>query len=221
MQTPAFKLKPLHTFTILMTCVALAAGCAGNQPGPVKSKTTPTTRTSLESSSSPVTTSDSQPVSALPEEIKKETVLTASKDVQAQPTEERPASAEPKPVDTDHAVIQQPAQMTFYFGFNKTDLDEQDKAILKEHALFLKANPDLVLQIDGHTDHSGPHDYNEFLSKQRAESVARVLIADGIQRSQLVIKALADNKPLTDNSAPGKNRRVELQYNEMDMLTSR
>ena len=104
---------------------------------------------------------------------------------------------------------------------NKTVLDEKDKEILKEHARFLKANPTLVLEINGHTDSKGPHQYNEFLSKLRAESVATVLIAEGITRSQLVINALADDKPLAEKTDPGKNRRVELQYDDMNMVSTK
>jgi len=220
MQTPAFKLKPLHTLGIMLACAALAAGCAGNRANPMNSETTPTANVTT-NSTSPLAKTDSKLITASPEQPQKETVMTASTNTQVQLVDDHSKPADSEVTGADQADIQQPAQTTFYFGFNKTELDDQDKTVLGEHARFLKANPALVLQINGHTDHSGPHGYNEFLSKQRAESVARVLIADGIQRSQLVIKALADDKPLMDNGNPGKNRRVELQYDEMDMLTSR
>jgi len=220
MQTLSFKLKPILTLGIMVTCAALAAGCAGNKLSPMNTETTPTANAAVESET-PVATNDSKPMNETPMETQKETVMPVSNEAQDQTTDAQVATAETNPPVVDNSIIQEPAQSTFYFGFNKTDLDDQDKDILKEHARFLKANPSLVLQINGHTDHTGPHGYNEFLSKQRAESVAKVLIADGIQRSQLVINALADDKPLAGSSDPGKNRRVELQYNAMDMLTTR
>lgn len=220
MQTPAFRLKPILTLGVMMTCGALAVGCAGNKLSPMNAETTPTANVATETEA-PVATSDSKPMNETPVETQKETMMPVSNEVQNQTTDAQVATAGTNPPVADNSIIQEPSQTTFYFGFNKTNLDEQDKDVLKEHARFLKANPSLVLQINGHSDHTGPHGYNEFLSKQRAESVAKVLITDGIQRSQLVINALADDKPLASSSDPSKNRRVELQYNAMDMLTTR
>jgi peptidoglycan-associated lipoprotein len=215
MQTPDFKLKQLRTLGIILTCGALAAGCAGNSAKPMSQETAPVATAPV--ATAPITTSEVKPI----EEHATGSSTPAVSDATTAPAEATPEVAQNTPGPEDTSGVQQPTQMTFYFGLNKTQLDEQDKAILKEHARFLKANPSLVLEINGHTDHKGPHGYNEFLSKLRAESVAKVLIAEGITRSQLVIKALADDKPLADATDPGKNRRVELEYDEMNMLSSK
>lgn len=220
MQTPTFKLKPMLTLGIMMACSALAVGCAGTGVNQLNPEPSPTANASSESDT-PVALNESKSGSETPVKMQKENVMPVSNEVQGNTTEIDTTTAETTTPENDNSVTQEPSQTTFYFGFNKTELDDQDKVTLKQHAVFLKANPSLILQINGHTDHTGPHGYNEFLSKQRAEAVAKVLIADGIQRSQLVINALADDKPLADSSDPGKNRRVELQYNAMDMLTTR
>ena len=207
MQTFNFKLKQLRTLGIILTCGALAVGCAGNSVKPLTQESEPVTTT-------PITTSE---INATEEKSTQASAAVAS-EVATPPTEATTAAADKQPDNNSVASVQQPAQMAFYFGVNKTELDEQDKAVIKEHARFLKANPSLVLEINGHTDSKGSHKYNEYLSKQRAEAVATVLITEGITRSQLAINALADDKPLTDNKDPGKNRRVELQYDEMDMV---
>ncbi len=219
MQTPAINLKSLRTLGIILACGGLAVGCAGNSVSPKNQEISPVASTT--DAQNPVTTSEATPMTEAPRDTSPNTVAPDSSEVQSSPADTAAVVAESAPVSEAAADIQQPTQSTFYFGFNKTELDDQDKAILNEHARFLKANPSLVLEINGHTDHTGPHNYNEFLSKLRAESVAKVLIADGINRSQLVIKALADDKPLADNIEPGKNRRVELQYDEMDMLSTK
>lgn len=217
MQTPSFKLKQLRTLGVILACGALAVGCAGNSVSPMDQETGPVATTT--ESDAPVAASDAKPTDPNIEDATTPVAdenQTAMVDTSAVSTETSPA-----PDSEVTPAVQQPEQMTFYFGFNKTSLDDQDKAILQEHARFLKANPSLTLEINGHTDNKGPHQYNEFLSKLRAESVAKVLIDEGITRSQLVIHALADDKPLADASDPGKNRRVELQYDEMNMLSSK
>jgi len=219
MQTPVFNLKSLRTLGIILACGGLAVGCAGNSVSPKSQETTPIASTT--DTETPVITSEAKPMADMPQDTSSKTATPESNDAQSTPADNAAVVAETAPANEATADIQQPTQTTFYFGFNKTELDDQDKAVLQEHARFLKANPSLVLEINGHTDHTGPHNYNEFLSKLRAESVAKVLIADGINRSQMVIKALADDKPLADNSEPGKNRRVELQYDEMDMLSTK
>ncbi|MBD3218923.1 MAG: OmpA family protein, partial [candidate division Zixibacteria bacterium] len=69
------------------------------------------------------------------------------------------------------------------------------------------------LEIAGHTDISGPRDYNVQLSQRRAEAVRDYFIEQGIAPDRLVAKGYGPDKPKYDNdTAEGrrKNRRVEL-----------
>jgi len=120
----------------------------------------------------------------------------------------------------DISKNEQPTKMKFFFGFNKTSLDEMDKEAIEQHARFMIDNPGLIMQISGHTDKHGPRAYNEYLSKQRASEVAKIMINAGVPESQLVIKAMADDKPLTDASEPRKNRRVEIEYQELNLVST-
>lgn len=229
MQTPEFKLKPLHTLGIFLACSALIAGCAGNSVKPMSTDTGQISSPQVEgktlanndsgskeqtaaSTASPVVSDDSKPFA--------ETNNTTTQSDSPKPDNSAADMTAQAPTQTA-STTQEPAPTTFYFGINKTNLTDQDKTVLLQHARFLEANPELVLEINGHTDATGPHAYNEYLSKRRAEAVAKVLINAGVTRSQLVINALADNKPLPDQSDPGKNRRVELQYDDMSMVSSK
>lgn len=118
-------------------------------------------------------------------------------------------------------VITEPEQRIFYFGFDKTDISQDDIDALMEHADFLKGNAAVVVAIDGHTDYRGPRSYNEHLSKKRAESVARVLIDAGVPESQLLINALADGKPMECKNDTLHNRRVELHYKDGNLASSK
>jgi outer membrane protein OmpA-like peptidoglycan-associated protein len=76
----------------------------------------------------------------------------------------------------------------------------------------LKDNPDLRLEIDGHTDNSGAAAHNLTLSQQRAVAVADQLVKMGVDASRLTTKGFGDSKPISDNNTlEGKanNRRVE------------
>jgi peptidoglycan-associated lipoprotein len=114
----------------------------------------------------------------------------------------------------------QPEQLQFQFGFDKAELSEEDREVVKQHAHYLIAHPGKVLHIQGHTDHHGARVYNEYLSKKRAESVVSILLEEGVAESQLEIQAMADSAPLADNSNTRLNRRVELQYSEMNLVTN-
>lgn len=70
------------------------------------------------------------------------------------------------------------------------------------------------IKIIGHTDNQGSHNYNVKLSKNRAESVAKWLIDNGIDPNRLSTQGLGDSRPIADNSTEAgraKNRRTEIQ----------
>jgi outer membrane protein OmpA-like peptidoglycan-associated protein len=77
----------------------------------------------------------------------------------------------------------------------------------------MKSNPDLKVEIEGHTDGIGGHDYNMKLSKDRAASVVAAVVAGGIDASRLNSAGFGPDKPIASNDTDegrAKNRRVEL-----------
>jgi outer membrane protein OmpA-like peptidoglycan-associated protein len=78
--------------------------------------------------------------------------------------------------------------------------------ILKEHPVLVR------LEIAGHTDSRGAHDYNVQLSQDRAEAVRRYLVEKGVEPSRLVAKGYGPDQPIdTNDTVAGrqKNRRTE------------
>jgi OOP family OmpA-OmpF porin len=52
-------------------------------------------------------------------------------------------------------------------------------------AIFLSANPQTKIIVEGHTDSRGSDEYNEVLSERRARAVATELMSRGISTDQL------------------------------------
>lgn len=77
---------------------------------------------------------------------------------------------------------------------------------------FLKTNPEVKVEIGGHTDNVGNDEANRILSEKRAEAVANYLISNGVTASRVSSKGFGESKPTASNSTEEgrlKNRRVE------------
>lgn len=100
------------------------------------------------------------------------------------------------------------------FDTDKHSLRQESKPTLDEIASLLTDQPDLRLQIIGHTDDQGAADYNLALSQRRAASVVAALTRDyGIAPDRLTASGAGLTQPVASNdTAEGqaKNRRVEL-----------
>ena len=67
--------------------------------------------------------------------------------------------------------------------------------------------------IDGYTDSKGSVAFNKKLSKARAQAVANMLIANGVDKSRIVVRGFGKDNPICDNKTEeGRqcNRRVEV-----------
>lgn len=101
-----------------------------------------------------------------------------------------------------------------HFATDSATLTKDSATTLAEMAKLLKAQPTLKVYIVGHTDDSGTLGHNLMLSQQRAESVAKALVAEyGIAPARLTAKGLASYAPVASNhdeAGMARNRRVEL-----------
>jgi len=99
------------------------------------------------------------------------------------------------------------------FTTGSSNLNAVSRESLVKFANSLKANPETDVTIYGHTDNTGSRDVNVRLSNERAESVAKFLIDNGIGGSRLTTEGKAYDEPVADNAtAEGRalNRRVEI-----------
>lgn len=100
------------------------------------------------------------------------------------------------------------------FDFNSDKINKTSRPFIDElgHMLTYEGLSDKKIMIEGHTDASGPANYNKFLSIKRAKSIKQYLSKQyGIDVSRLVISGKGEYKPLSGkNPFAAINRRVEI-----------
>lgn len=101
------------------------------------------------------------------------------------------------------------------FGSSGNGLTAAAKSALGQFAADLKAkNQNVYVEIQGHTDSTGPEEYNERLGLQRAEAVRRYLaMSGGIPLHRMAAVSYGETAPAADNKTrQGRlaNRRVVL-----------
>lgn len=99
-----------------------------------------------------------------------------------------------------------------YYNSNSADLKEESKRVLESFASYLKENPKMIIEIQGHTDNVGAVAANQALSANRAFTVKATLEGFGIPGDRVKAKGFGSSKPVADNSSESgraKNRRTE------------
>lgn len=99
-----------------------------------------------------------------------------------------------------------------YYNTNSADIKPESFIVLDEFATYLKENPDMKIEIQGHTDNVGNAKANEALSANRAYTVKAYLEEKGVDGKRISAKGFGPNKPIADNSnedGRAKNRRTE------------
>lgn len=99
-----------------------------------------------------------------------------------------------------------------FFDQAKTTLKKESFIELDRVIEFLNGNPEIKIEIGGHTDNVGTSAGNLKLSLGRAQSVANYIIKSGLPKERIVAKGYGFSKPVVSNATKegkAKNRRVE------------
>jgi OmpA-OmpF porin, OOP family len=99
-----------------------------------------------------------------------------------------------------------------HFEFDKDVIRKESYPILDAVAEVLQTNPNMTIEVQGHTDNKGAPAYNLKLSDRRAASVKRYLIGKGVPTSRLVSHGYGLTRPLVPNDSEQNralNRRVQ------------
>src|SRR5664279_2292108 len=107
------------------------------------------------------------------------------------------------------------ANTTVQFGSGKATLTKADQQMLDEFAQQINQQKHFIVQIQGFTDAVGTVEYNNQLSRSRADAVIQYLAAKhNVQPYRVYIIGLGKENPVAENkNAAGraKNRRVDVQ----------
>jgi len=110
------------------------------------------------------------------------------------------------------------------FGLSKFVLSTDAKADLDKFADSIKGGKRLQITVEGFTDKTGSKEFNEALSRKRADAVVEYLVAKyDIPVYQIHVIGLGDAKPVDEgknSKARAKNRRVEVTAYSADAVTA-
>jgi peptidoglycan-associated lipoprotein len=98
-----------------------------------------------------------------------------------------------------------------HFAFDRYELDDQSRAVLRENATYLKSHPESRIEIQGHCDERGTNNYNIALGQRRAHSTKSYLSAQGIDVNRIHIVTYGEEKPFCFDSNENcwwQNRRA-------------
>jgi outer membrane protein OmpA-like peptidoglycan-associated protein len=119
--------------------------------------------------------------------------------------------APPKPAEL-------PVLDTIYFDANKTNINPTAAKALDRNGMILKGNPQLKVEIAGHTDSAGSEKANQIISGKRSLSAKKYLQDKfNIPENRITVKGYGADRPIADDKTKegrSKNRRVEFKVTQ-------
>jgi outer membrane protein OmpA-like peptidoglycan-associated protein len=110
------------------------------------------------------------------------------------------------------------------FKFNQYALSPEARASLDALASQVQSDKRFLIAVEGYTDSTGDREYNEALSRRRAEAVVEYLVArHDIPIYKIHMVGLGEEKPVDDaktRDARAKNRRVEVKVFSADQVVA-
>ena len=100
-----------------------------------------------------------------------------------------------------------------FFDFDRYDLSSEARSILKANADWLRANPSVTVEIEGHCDERGTTDYNLALGAKRARAAMDYLVSLGLAPTRIKTTRYGEELPACKDASENchqKNRRDRL-----------
>lgn len=100
------------------------------------------------------------------------------------------------------------------FETNSDVITATGTALLEEILEALRQFPDVSIEIAGHTDDQGAEEFNDDLSRRRADAVLAYLVAAGESPERFVVVGYGESRPIADNATAegrARNRRIEFK----------
>lgn len=118
------------------------------------------------------------------------------------------------PVEREQTIVMN----NVFFGFDQSTLRSESFPELRRIAAFLTKNPNIKIEIGGHTDSFGNDAYNQRLSERRANAVRDFFIEQGIASERMQAIGYGETRPVVSGNlniaGQQENRRVEFKIIE-------
>src|SRR5580692_2570727 len=121
-------------------------------------------------------------------------------------------NSEPPPPPPPPPAATAPSFMVF-FDWDRYNLSQQALTTIQQAADSFKSTGSARITATGHTDLSGPADYNMALSLRRANTVKDALVRNGVPPMAIAVIGKGETQPLVptaDGVREPQNRRVEI-----------
>lgn len=125
--------------------------------------------------------------------------------------EQRPEVAEIVEVSVAE-LNEQGVLKTVFFDFDKYDLSDNARGVLRNNAAWMTQNSKYYVVIEGHCDERGTIEYNLALGERRAKAVRDYMADLGVDRGRLRVVSYGEEKPADPghtDEAWAQNRRAE------------
>ncbi|MEG6503027.1 MULTISPECIES: peptidoglycan-associated lipoprotein Pal [unclassified Desulfovibrio] len=112
------------------------------------------------------------------------------------------------------AAVQQITDGRVYFAFDKFNIENQYKEMLKQKGDLLKQYPAIRVRIEGNCDDRGTQEYNLALGERRARAAYEYLVMMGVNPNQLEMISYGKENPAVqgnNEAAWAKNRRDDFR----------
>ncbi len=146
----------------------------------------------------------------------------AAEPAQPAPVEEQEAQPVAAPDPHDYTDVRNfdnseslLSKRVVYFDFDKSEVKSEYRDIVAAHAAYAAANPSARITLEGHADERGTREYNLGLGERRANAVADLMFAAGVQNDQVKVVSYGEERPVcrvSDEDCWWQNRRVEIVY---------
>ncbi|HWR72507.1 MAG TPA: peptidoglycan-associated lipoprotein Pal [Nitrospirota bacterium] len=124
-----------------------------------------------------------------------------------------PAPAVVKPEPAERSAAAAAGLQPIYFDFDRSFIRDDAKAVMKENANWLKANPKVKVRIEGNCDERGTIEYNQALGQRRASAAKKYLTDLGVSAGRISLISYGKEKPVCSNTTEEcwqQNRRDDL-----------
>lgn len=125
-------------------------------------------------------------------------------------TERQLAKAKTDDIEASVIELQKKIQ-DVYFDYDKYNIREDSKPVIKDLADLLSRNPKIKVVIEGHCDERGTNEYNLGLGDKRSHAVKQYLMSLGIPSKKIETVSYGEEKPICKESNEdcwSKNRRA-------------